>query len=142
MRAYVARHYPHLQTTPDYTSIVHDGHYRRLHALADEARQAGATVISLPDESAHDPERRVFAPTLIIDPDPALRVMQEEIFGPILPVIGYARIEEAIAFVNARPRPLAFYHFDRQRRRTGQVVRSVLAGGVTVNDCILHIAQS
>lgn len=142
MRAYVARHYPELKTTPDYTSIVHAGHYRRLHSLVDEARTAGATIITLPDESAHDAERRVFAPTLIVDPDPALRVMQEEIFGPILPVIGYARIEEAIEFVNARPRPLAFYHFDHERRRTRTVLKSILAGGVTVNDCVLHIAQS
>lgn len=142
MRTYVARHYPELKTTPDYTSIVHAGHYRRLHSLVDEARTAGATIITLPDESAHDAERRVFAPTLIVDPDPALRVMQEEIFGPILPVIGYSRIEEAIAFVNARPRPLAFYHFDNERRRTRAVLKSVLAGGVTVNDCVLHIAQS
>ena len=142
MRAYVARHYPQLKTTPDYSSIVHAGHYRRLHALVDEARNAGAKIIALPDDSAHDAERRVFAPTLILDPDPASRVMQEEIFGPILPLIGYSRIEEAIAFVNARPRPLALYHFDHESRRTREVLKSILAGGVTVNDCVLHIAQS
>ncbi len=142
MRAYVARHYPQLKTTPDYTSIVHAGHYRRLHALVDEARTAGATIITLPDDTAHDAERRVFAPTLITDPEPGSRVLQEEIFGPILPLIGYSRIEEAIAFVNARPRPLALYHFDHDVRRTREVLQSVLAGGVTVNDCVLHIAQS
>ena len=142
MRAYVARHYPQLKTTPDYTSIVHAGHYRRLHALVDEARTAGATIITLPDDTAHDAERRVFAPTLITDPEPGSRVLQEEIFGPILPLIGYSRIEEAIAFVNARPRPLALYHFDHDGRRTREVLQSVLAGGVTVNDCVLHIAQS
>jgi len=142
MRAYVLRHYPDLTTTPDYTSIVHDGHYRRLHALVEEARTAGAEVVTLPADSAHDAGRRVFAPTLIVDPDPSLHVMQEEIFGPILPVIGYARIEEAVAFVNARPRPLAFYHFDLERRRTRGVLKAILAGGATVNDCVLHIAQS
>ncbi len=142
MRAYVSRHYPALKTTPDFSSIVHDGHYRRLQSLVDQARGAGGHVVTLPDESAHDPERRVFAPTLIVDPDPDWRVMQEEIFGPILPIIGYERIEEAVEFVNARPRPLAFYLFDYQRKRIRLVLRSILAGGVTVNDCVLHIAQS
>jgi coniferyl-aldehyde dehydrogenase len=142
MRAYVARHYPELKSTPDYTSIVNDGHYRRLQGLVEQARDANAEIITLPDASAHDPERRIFAPTLVINPDPTLRVMQEEIFGPILPVIGYSRLEEAIDFVNARPRPLALYHFDHERRRTRGVLGSILAGGVTVNDCVLHIAQS
>ena len=142
MRAYVARHYPALKTTPDFSSIVHDGHYRRLQGLVDQARDAGGKVVTLPDESAHDPERRVFAPTLIVDANPDWRVMQEEIFGPILPIIGYERIEEAIEFVNARPRPLALYHFDHQSKRIRHVLQSILAGGVTVNDCVLHIAQS
>ncbi|HET9032141.1 MAG TPA: coniferyl aldehyde dehydrogenase [Dokdonella sp.] len=142
MRAYVSRHYPDLKATPDYTSIIHDGHYQRLQMLVDEARKAGATIETIPDTAAHDAERRVFAPTLIVNPDPGLRVMQEEIFGPVLPVIGYSNIEEALEFVNSRPRPLAFYHFDNDAKRTRRVLQSTLAGGVTVNDCVLHIAQS
>jgi coniferyl-aldehyde dehydrogenase len=142
MRAYVSRHYPELKSTPDYSSIVHDGHYRRLQGLVEQARDSGAEIVTLPDASAHDPERRIFAPTLVINPDPTLRVMQEEIFGPILPIIGYSRLEEAVDFVKARPRPLALYHFDHERRRTRGVLASILAGGVTVNDCVLHIAQS
>lgn len=142
LRAYVGRHYPQLRDTPDYTSIVAQRHYDRLHALVDEARAVGTEIVTLPDASAHDRDRRVFAPTVIVDPAPTLRVMQEEIFGPILPVIGYKRIEEAIAFVNARPRPLALYHFDHDGKRTRQVLRSTIAGGVTINDCILHNAQS
>lgn len=142
MRTYVTQHYPELKTTPDYTSIIHDGHYQRLQSMVEEARTAGATIETLPDESAHDAERRIFAPTLIVDADPALRVMQEEIFGPILPVIGYSKIEDALEFVSSRPRPLAFYHFDHDAKRTRRVLKSTLAGGVTVNDCVLHIAQS
>ena len=142
LRDYVARHYPRLKDGPDYTSIIHDAHYQRLQALVEEARASGAAIETFPDASAHDPERRIFAPTVIVDPGPDLRVMQEEIFGPVLPVLGYERIEDAIAFVNARPRPLALYHFDQDRRRTRQVLAATLAGGVTVNDCVLHIAQS
>ncbi len=139
--AYVARHYPGLRESPDYSSIVNDSHYQRLQALVEQARAAGVDVRAFPDAAAHDPERRIFAPTVIVDPPAHLNVMQEEIFGPVLPVIGYDRIEEAIAFVNARPRPLAFYHFDRDRTRTRGVLAATLAGGVTVNDCVLHIAQ-
>jgi coniferyl-aldehyde dehydrogenase len=142
LRNYVARHYPQLRETPDYTSIVNDSHYRRLQDLVEEAREAGTRIEVLPDASAHDPGRRIFAPTVIMDPDQRLRVMQEEIFGPVLPVIGYEHIEEAQAFINSRPRPLAFYHFDKDRQRTRRVLGSTLAGGVTVNDCVIHIAQS
>jgi coniferyl-aldehyde dehydrogenase len=142
MRAYVARHYPTLKETPDYTSIVNLGHFDRLQSLLDEARAAGAEIVILSDAAAHDRGQRIFAPTVIVDPAPALRVMQDEIFGPILPVIGYADIDEAIAFVNARPRPLALYHFDHDRARTQRMLDSTIAGGVTVNDCVLHIAQS
>ncbi len=142
MRAYVARHYPALRESPDYTSIVNDAQYARLAALADEARAAGAEVVVLPDAAAHDPARRVFAPTLVLDPPAHLRVLEDEIFGPVLPVIGYDDLDEAIAFVNARPRPLALYHFDHDARRTRRVLASTLAGGVTVNDTVLHFAQA
>lgn len=142
LRRYVTEHYPSLKESPDYTSIINDAHYARLHALVDEARAAGAQIVTLPDENAHDRDRRIFAPTLVIDPDPGLRLMHDEIFGPILPVIGYADVEDAIALVNARPRPLAFYHFDHDRARTRRVLASTIAGGVTVNDAVLHFAQS
>ena len=142
LRAYVARHYPALATSPDYTSVINARQYARLAALVDEARGAAAEVVVLPDANAHDPQQRVFAPTVVVDPAPALRVMQDEIFGPILPVLGYDRVEDAIAFVNARPRPLALYHFDHDRRRTRRVLAATIAGGVTVNDAVLHFAQS
>jgi len=141
MRRYVGRHYPTLRESPDYTSIVNDAQYSRLAALAAEANAAGADVIVLPDAGAHDPAARIFAPTLVLDPPSHLRLMHEEIFGPILPLIGYDDLDAAIAFVNARPRPLALYHFDRDGRRTRRVLASTLAGGVTVNDAVLHFAQ-
>ena len=80
-------------------------------------------------------------PTLLLDVTGAMRVMQEEIFGPLLPVIGYETLDEAIAFVNARPRPLALYWFGRDKAHSEQVLRETISGGVTVNDVLLHIAQ-
>ena len=141
MRAYVARHYPELRTSPDYTSIVNERQYMRLTSLVDDARCRGATVITLPDDAAHDPAARVFAPTLVLDAPDDSRVMQEEIFGPILPIVAVPSVDAAIEYINARPRPLALYHFDHDRRRTRKVLESCVAGGVSVNDCLLHNAQ-
>jgi NAD-dependent aldehyde dehydrogenases len=68
-------------------------------------------------------------------------VMQEEVFGPLLPVIAYRTLDDAIAFINARPRPLALYWFGREKAHCEQVLRETVSGGVTVNDVLLHIAQ-
>ncbi|MEO8461074.1 MAG: coniferyl aldehyde dehydrogenase [Dokdonella sp.] len=144
---YVRDHYPNLRATEDYSSIVSEPHYRRLHELADEAQAAGADVRVLPDARAHDVEHRIFAPTLVTGADvegkhDSLRVMHEEIFGPILPIVSYRKLEEALAYINDRPRPLALYHFDNDSERTRRVLDATIAGGVTVNDCVLHFAQS
>jgi coniferyl-aldehyde dehydrogenase len=141
MRAYVGRHYPDLRASPDYTSIVNERQYLRLHQLVDDARRRGATIVTLPDDAAHDPAARVFAPTLVIDAPEDARVMQEEIFGPILPVVAAPSVDAAVAYINARPRPLALYHFDHDRGRTRKVLEACVAGGVSVNDCLLHNAQ-
>jgi len=142
LRDYVARHYPALRESPDYASIVNDTHYARLRGYLDEARAAGATLIALPDEAANDARARVLAPTLVLNANENLRVMHEEIFGPILPIVTYRRIEDAIAYVNARPRPLALYHFDHDHARTRRVLDACVAGGACVNDTVLHFAQS
>ena len=142
LRAYVQQHYPALRDTPDYTSIVSERQYARLKNLVEDARAKGATVVTLPGEDAHDPARRVFAPTLLLDVDDGMAVMQDEIFGPILPLVGYGAIEEALAYVNRHPQPLALYHFDHDRARTERVLDQTLAGGVSVNDAVLHIVQS
>ena len=78
---------------------------------------------------------------LLTGVDETMTVMHEEIFGPVLPVIPYGRLEEAIDYVNARPRPLALYVFEHDRRAIDQVIRGTVSGGVTVNETILHIAQ-
>jgi len=142
LRSYVQQHYPALRDTPDYTSIVSERQYARLKHLVEDARAKGATVVTLPGEDAHDPARRVFAPTLLLGVDDGMAVMQEEIFGPILPLVGYGAIEEAVAYVNRHPQPLALYHFDHDRARTERVLDQTLAGGVSVNDAVLHIVQS
>ena len=81
------------------------------------------------------------APTLVLQPDDSMLIMQEEIFGPLLPVMTYQRIEDALAYINAHDRPLALYLFDHNQTRVELVLNHTMAGGVTINDTILHIAQ-
>ena len=134
--------YPTLEGNGDYTSIVNDRHFARLQALADDARHRGAQVqVINPGGAAHEPAGRKMRPTLLLGVDGTMAVMQEEIFGPLLPVMGYGALDDAIAFVNARARPLALYWFGRDRANQERVLRETISGGVTVNDVLLHIAQ-
>jgi coniferyl-aldehyde dehydrogenase len=134
--------YPTLEQNPDYTSVVDARHYARLQGLAQEAQLAGAQVLPInPGGEPEDPGSRKMRPALLLGVTGAMRVMQEEIFGPLLPVVGYRSLDEAIAFVNERPRPLALYWFGRDAASRDQVLRSTISGGVTVNDALLHIAQ-
>ena len=141
-RACVAKMYPQILSTPDYSSIVTARHFERLTGYLEDAKAQGATVESL---AAHgelpDPASRRMPPIALTGVNERMRVMQDEIFGPLLPVVGYSDIDAAIAYVNARPRPLALYLFDDDSARIGDVLARTTAGGVTVNDTILHIAQ-
>ncbi len=134
--------YPTLENNPDYTSVVDDRHYARLQGLVQDAQLAGARVLAInPGGQPEDPATRKLRPTLLLGVTGAMRVMQEEIFGPLLPVIGYRSLGEAIAFINERPRPLALYWFGRDTAHCDQVLHDTISGGVTVNDALLHIAQ-
>jgi acyl-CoA reductase-like NAD-dependent aldehyde dehydrogenase len=140
-RRVVAQCYPDLGTTPDYTSIINERHYQRLNGYVDEARAHGAEIIELAPGLAANASTRRLSPYLLFKVDESLRIMQDEIFGPLLPVLPYRDLDEAIAYVNARPRPLALYYFDRDRSNITRVLDHTIAGGVTINDTLLHIAQ-
>jgi coniferyl-aldehyde dehydrogenase len=131
--------YPDPLRNPDYASIVNDRHFARLQALVAEATAKGARVWPS-GENAESGSRRL-GPTLITDVHDEMAVMQEEIFGPILPVQTYDRIEEAIASVNRRPRPLALYLFSDHAERQRLVLGRTVSGGVTVNETMLHFMQ-
>ena len=141
-RRVLATLYPRFVENRDYTRIVSDHHYRRLQSLADDARAHGARIVDLtPAGERGTPENRVFPPMLVFRPSDAMAVMREEIFGPILPVVTYRTFDEAIAYVNARPRPLALYYFDENMRRVDELLTRTLSGGVTINDCVYHLGQ-
>jgi coniferyl-aldehyde dehydrogenase len=140
-RRVVASLYPTL-TAPDYTRIISRAHYERLLSAVDDAAEKGARVVALNPGAEHATvENKVFPPTLVFAPTDAMTLMQQEIFGPVLPVVLYRTLDDAIAFVNARPRPLALYYFDDDLRRANDVLARTMSGGATINDCIFHLAQ-
>jgi acyl-CoA reductase-like NAD-dependent aldehyde dehydrogenase len=141
-RRVVAACYPDPLRSPDYSSIIDARHFARLTGYVDEARAQGAEVVTLaPAGAAPDAATRRMPPTLLVGTPESSRVMREEIFGPILPVVAYDDFDAALAYVNARPRPLALYLFDRDAARIRRVLTETVAGGMTINDTILHIAQ-
>ena len=138
----VARCYPDIMQTPDYSSIINERHFQRLLELVEEARDQGADIVPLTSlEVTPDSSTRRIPPLAVINAKDSMRIMQEEIFGPLLPVVTYRDLAEAIRYVNARPKPLALYYFDNDRRRIDKVLTETISGGVTINDTILHIAQ-
>ena len=140
---YVTRHYPALRGTPDYASILNAAHYARLQALLDEARKAGAEVVTLPDARAHDAQRRILAPTLVLaDAALDLRLLREEIFGPVLPLLEYDSEAEALAIIARNPDPLALYLFDDDHARSARMLAQLRCGGACINDTLVQFAQS
>jgi coniferyl-aldehyde dehydrogenase len=134
------RMYPDALNNPDYTSIISERHLARLQGLLDDARSQGATVVTL---SAGEGGRlpRMLPPALVLGVDEGMQIMQQEIFGPLLPVMVYDDLDEALAHVNAQPRPLALYWFGRDADTRERVLRQTISGGVTVNDCLMHFTQ-
>jgi coniferyl-aldehyde dehydrogenase len=138
----VAALYPEGSASEDYTAIVNVRHYERLRGLLDDARAKGARVVETGPSPEHAEGRvHTLPPTLILDVRDDMRIMQEEIFGPLLPIVTYRDLAEAIAFVNARPRPLALYYFGSSATNRRQVLTRTTSGGVTINGTLLHYVQ-
>ena len=138
----VAAYYPEGPSSQDYTSIVNPRHYDRLRGLLDDARAKGARIV----ETGPSPERarsraHTLPPTLVLDVHDGMKIMQEEIFGPVLPIATYAELDDAIAFVNARSRPLALYWFGSSAANRTRVLTRTTSGGVAINSTILHYVQ-
>jgi coniferyl-aldehyde dehydrogenase len=138
----IAKLYPTLRDNPDYTAIISDRHYQRLRDMITEARDAGADVTEInPAGEQLSATSRKLLPTLVRNASANLRLMREEIFGPVLPIVEYAGIDKAIAHVNGADRPLALYWFGRDSGNRQRILRETVAGGVTINDCMLHLVQ-
>lgn len=142
-QASVSKMFPSLKDNPDYTAIVAQRHYDRIMGYVEDARAKGARIVELKPEGEDlsQQEHRKIAPTLILDPTDDMKVMQEEIFGPVLPVKTYGSVDEAVDYINAHDRPLGLYYFGDDEAEREKVLTRTTAGGVTVNDVIFHVAQ-
>ena len=136
----VSKLYASLAANPDYTSIVNARHYGRIARYIEEARQRGTRVVEInPAGEALSPQERKIAPTLLLDPADDLTVMREEIFGPVLPVKSYRTLDDAIDYVNARPRPLALYYFGQDKRDRDKILERTTSGGASINETLMQI---
>ncbi|NIE69138.1 coniferyl aldehyde dehydrogenase [Burkholderia sp. Ax-1719] len=136
-RVRFAELYPDFTTNRDYTSIISARHYERLERLADEAQAEGAQLHAL---GPRDAATRQFAPVLVTGAPAHTQLMQEEIFGPLLPIVPYDSLDEALRYVNARARPLALYLYADDARTVDRVTHETIAGGMSVNETLMHIA--
>ncbi len=135
--------FPTLKDNDDYTSVVNQRHYDRLQSYITDAREKGAEIVEInpADENFTQQPHHKIPPTLVLNPTDDMAVMQDEIFGPILPIKEYTETREAIAYVNANDRPLGLYYFGEDSAEKDKVLDSTTSGGVTVNDVIFHIGQ-
>lgn len=142
-KAAVGRMFPTLRDNPDYTAVVADRHQARLSGYVEDARAKGAEIVEINpagEDLRQQPHRRM-APTLILNPTDDMKVMQEEIFGPLLPVKAYQKVDDAIDYINAHDRPLGLYYFGTDTDERDRVLARTTSGGVTVNDVVMHVAQ-
>ena len=141
LRRQAQRMYPGGIADASYCSIVNPRHYGRLAGYLDQAAASGVAIHPLFSGTERNDEAHRLAPAVLVDPPGTLDVMRDEIFGPLLPVLGYDSIEDALTVINSRPRPLALYWFDGDRARIERALKATHAGGVCINETLVHVAQ-
>jgi coniferyl-aldehyde dehydrogenase len=136
----VPARYPSI-ASPDYTSIIDERAFNRLLAALDDAKAHGATLVQLIPGPAFDRATRKIAPHIVLGAPQECTVWQGEIFGPILPIRGYHKLDDVIAYINAGDRPLALYPFSQDKATVQHILDHVMSGGVSVNDALFHVGQ-
>ncbi len=139
-RRVVAERYPDTNHR-SYTSVIDEKSYRRLRETLDDAEKKGAQLVPLVQGASFNEVQRKIPPHLVLDPTEDMTIMQEEIFGPLFPVKTYKDLGEVLAYINERDRPLGLYVFTNDRETEERVLYGTISGGVTVNNCIMHVAQ-
>ena len=143
IRTAAARLYPTIKNNPDYTAIINQRHFERLKSHIDDARRKGAQLIEInpAQEDLSQQEHRKLPLTIALNPTDDMKIMQEELFGPILPIKTYSSVDESIAYINAHERPLGLYYFGTDSAERSHILKHTVSGGVTINDVIMHVAQ-
>lgn len=135
----VHQFYPEISENSDYTTIINERQYQRLQQYLEDAQQKGATVIPLYD--TQNTQNKSLSHFVVYGVDASMRLMQEEIFGPILPIMTYKKIEDAVEYINLHPRPLALYYFGTQQQEQQYVLTHTHSGGVCLNETLVHVGQ-
>ena len=133
--------YPDMKDNDDFTSIINQKHYDRIQGYISDAKEKGAEVVEINpsnEDFSQQPHHKI-PPTIILNPTEDMQVMQEEIFGPVLPVKTYKDVSETVDYINSKDRPLGLYYFGEDSKEKDYVLNNTTSGGVTVNDVISHI---
>ncbi len=141
--ASVQKMYPTLKFNPDYTSVINQRHFDRINGYIEDAKAKGAEIVEINpanEDFSQQPTHKI-PPTLIMDPTDDMDVMQDEIFGPVMPVKTYKQLDETIDYINDHPRPLGLYFFGEDAAQRDRVLTRTTSGGVTVNDVVMHVSM-
>ena len=134
------KRYPDL-ANGQFTTVIDDNAYSRLTSAMSDAESKGAKLVNLSGDSQPNPDSRLLPPHLVLDANDSTTVMQDEIFGPLLPVRTYQNIDEVLDYINRHDRPLGLYLFSTSKQLQEKVIKNTLSGGVSINDCAFHVAQ-
>ena len=139
----VKKMYPTLLANDDYTSVINQRHYDRINGYIEDAKAKGAKIVEInpANEDFRQQQTHKIPPTIVINPTDDMKVMQDEIFGPVLPVKSYRDLNEVLGYVNDHPRPLGLYYFGEDEQEERRVLDRTTSGGVTVNDVIMHVSM-
>lgn len=142
MQVELRRMFPTLLNNPDYTAMATPGQYRRMQACVQDARDQGVRVIEVNPCNEDLSASRKIAPTLLVEPPDSSLAMQEEVFGPLLPIRSYRDINQALEYINAHARPLALYYFGDDRVEAAHVLQRTHSGGACINEVMQHLFQT
>jgi coniferyl-aldehyde dehydrogenase len=134
--------YPEFAGNKDYTSIIADSHYARLQNLLEDAENKGAKIrVAGNDDKQQLAKERRIPLTIVTETTPDMKIMQEEIFGPLLPILESESLNESLEYISKRDRPLALYWFGKNKNKLNRVLKESISGGVTINDATWHVIQ-
>ncbi len=137
-KEWLKEHYPNISDNPDYTHIINDQQFKRIQGYLEDLPAEGVHVLT---DVGSNTETRLMPPVIVTEPETTSKLMQNEIFGPIVPLVHYETLDDAINFINERPRPLALYIFGKSDHDIKQVRTRTVSGGVAINEVLLHLLQ-
>jgi coniferyl-aldehyde dehydrogenase len=135
--------YPSIKDNDDYSSIINERHFNRINSLIQDAKEKGAHIneINPSNEDFSQQQFYKIPPTIVTDTSDDMKIMNEEIFGPVLPVIEFDDLDDALSSINSKDRPLGLYYFGTDKSEESQIMNKTSSGGVTINNVVGHIQQ-